>query len=184
MINKSVYITCITFINFKVIRETRLSEKKNFFNIKCTLQVLTGVCVAIYIQIFFILLLLFITGPPTFLLENLKVQYGSYGNLVEVWIQIYSNVELLSSTIRKSDGQKNITSYIDVTRVIGHVVFHGVKVMVLGSKLLFNIRIHNMDDFNNYTVKVCNIKWCINMTLELRAISKYFHILIYTNNKL
>lgn len=110
----------------------------------------------------------------------MNVQYYAYGNLAEVWIQIYSTVQLLSSTIRKSDGQNNITSYIDVTRVIGHVVFHGVKVMVLGSKLLFNIHINNNDDFNNYTVKVCNIKWCINMTLELRAISKYFHILIYT----
>ncbi|CAC5393277.1 unnamed protein product [Mytilus coruscus] len=108
-------------------------------------------------------------GPPTFVLGNMKVQYGAYGNVARVWVQIYSNAELTSSTIRRSDGQNNITSYTEETRAIVYVVFHGVKVMVLGSRLMFDIHIKNDDDFTNYTVKVCNKKGCNNITLELRA---------------
>ncbi|CAC5393285.1 unnamed protein product [Mytilus coruscus] len=108
-------------------------------------------------------------GPPTFLLGNTKVQYGAFDNTASLWVQVYSNIELLSCTIRRSDRQNNETSYTEETRVIGYVVFHGVKVMVLGSKLLFDVYINRNDDFTNYTVKVCNKKGCIYMTLELRA---------------
>lgn len=109
----------------------------------------------------------------------MQVQYGAYVNEAGLLVKIYSDTELFSGTIRRSGGQNNVTSYTEETRVIGHVVFHGVKVMVLGSKLRFDIYINNDDDFTNYTVKVCNKKGCINMTLELRANSKYFHFLIY-----
>lgn len=114
-----------------------------------------------------------IPGPPEFLLDNMQVKYGAIGNLVSFWIQIYSNNELLSSTIQRYDGQNNVTSNTEQTKVLGYIIAHGVRVMVLWTKLHFEIHIQNTDDFTNYTIIVCNTRGCSNMTLELRAASKY-----------
>ncbi|VDI19404.1 Hypothetical predicted protein [Mytilus galloprovincialis] len=108
-------------------------------------------------------------GPPEFLLDNMQVKYGAIGNLISFWIQIYSNNELLNSTIQRYDGQNNVTSNTEQTKVLGYIKAHGVRVMVLGTKLHFEIHIQNTDDFTNYTILVCNARGCSNMTLELRA---------------
>lgn len=112
----------------------------------------------------------------------MKVQYGLFDNVASVHVEIYSNTEMVSGTIQISDSKGNETSFREKTKVIGYVIFHGVKITVLGLKLYFDIHIQNNDQFNNYTAMVCNTMGCNNMTLELREASKYLEINIFKIN--
>ncbi|CAC5393288.1 IGDCC4 [Mytilus coruscus] len=100
-------------------------------------------------------------GPPVYLLENMNVQYGTFGQETTVSIQIYSNTKLLLKKIRRNHAENDLESSIQEETVKGHIMFHGVKVMVSGTKLEFKIHMETAEDFNNYTIIIS-----LTVTLE------------------
>lgn len=107
-----------------------------------------------------------------FLLENLKEQYGTFGHETTVIIQLYSDTMLLSKNIRRNHAEQDLELFFHEKKVHGHVMCHGVKVMVSGTKLEFKIHMGTAEDFNSYTINICNRKYCNNMTFEVRSSGK------------
>lgn len=111
--------------------------------------------------------------PPVFLLENTQyIQYGAYGSEVKLWVEIYSVTKVLSKHIKRYEAKQNIEAYAQEKNVTGHVLFHRMRVTVLGKRLTFKVFMEREEDFNNYTIIVCNIGGCTNMTIEVRSSSK------------
>ncbi|XP_071148145.1 uncharacterized protein [Mytilus edulis] len=107
--------------------------------------------------------------PPVFLLENRYIQYGAYGSEVKLWVEIYSDTKVLSKHIRRYETNQNIEAHAQEKNVTGHVLSHRVRVTVLGIRLTFKVYMERKEDFNNYTIIVCNIGGCTNMTIEVRS---------------
>lgn len=110
--------------------------------------------------------------PPVFLLENRFIQYGAYGSEVKLWVEIYSDAKVLSKHIKRCDTKQNIEAHAQEKIVTGHVLSHRVRVTVLGTRLTFKVYMGRKEDFNNYTIIVCNTEGCTSMTIEVRLSSK------------
>ncbi|XP_071148147.1 titin-like [Mytilus edulis] len=107
--------------------------------------------------------------PPVFLLENRYIQYGAYGSEVKLWVEIYSDTKVLSKHIRRYETNQNIEAHAQEKIVTGHVLSHRVRVTVLGTRLTFKVYMERKDDFNNYTIIVCNTEGCTSITIEVRS---------------
>lgn len=102
----------------------------------------------------------------------MNVQYGTFGHEATICLQIYNDSELFSNTIRRINADNDLETSIQEESVKGHIMFHGVNVMVAGTKITFKIHMKTAEDFTNYTINICNKKNCNNMTLEVRSSGK------------
>ncbi|CAG2195685.1 unnamed protein product [Mytilus edulis] len=158
-LNTAKYMVVVNFnkneCNLKIVKFSR--EEDGIY--KCQYQSMDKIAIHVYT--------IAMKMPPVFLLENTQyIQYGAYGSEVKLWVEIYSVTKVLSKHIKRYEAKQNIEAYAQEKNVTGHVLFHRMRVTVLGKRLTFKVFMEREEDFNNYTIIVCNIGGCTNMTIE------------------
>ncbi|CAC5394317.1 unnamed protein product [Mytilus coruscus] len=105
--------------------------------------------------------------PPVFLNANDPIQFGRYGQKMNVSVLLYNKFGTIQTDILKLNESLNIYGRQETIRT--HDMFHDVNVRVSGIKITFQLTLDKIEDFRDYTIKACNEKGCNKLTVKIRS---------------
>lgn len=108
-----------------------------------------------------------ISVAPVFINANDPIQFGCYGQEMDVSVFVYNKYGTLQTTISKSSKPLNKKG-IQKT-ILKQDIFHGVKVTVAVTNIKFQLTLDGIDGFTNYTVNACNKKGCNAFTVKVTS---------------
>ncbi|XP_052079066.1 uncharacterized protein LOC127717467 isoform X2 [Mytilus californianus] len=107
--------------------------------------------------------------PPIFVNANKPIQFGSYGQKMNLTVHLYNKYGTIQTTISKLNETLNIHGRQE--RILTQDVFHGVNVTVSGIKITFQLTLDKIEDLTEYTTKACNEKGCNDLTVKIKLTS-------------
>ncbi|XP_052079064.1 uncharacterized protein LOC127717466 [Mytilus californianus] len=105
--------------------------------------------------------------PPIFVNANKPIQYGRYGQKIQLKVQLYNKYGTIQTTISKQNETLDIHGRQE--RILTQDMFHGVNVTVSGIKITFRLTLAKIKDFTDYTIKACNNKECNVYTVKVTS---------------
>ncbi|VDI77322.1 Hypothetical predicted protein, partial [Mytilus galloprovincialis] len=106
-------------------------------------------------------------APPIFVSANRPIQYGRFGEKTNLRVHLYTTYGTIQTNISKRNEILKIHGR--QKRILTHDMFHGVYVTVFGIKITFQLKLANIEDFTDYTIKACNNKGCNVFTVKVTS---------------
>ncbi|CAG2207352.1 unnamed protein product [Mytilus edulis] len=97
-------------------------------------------------------------GLPIFVNSNKAIEFGLYGQIIDLTVLVYNNGGSIMTNISKQDESLNIQGKRENSSM--NDVFHGIKITVSGIKITFQLSLKTEADFTSYFINACNQKGC------------------------
>ncbi|CAC5383632.1 unnamed protein product [Mytilus coruscus] len=93
-------------------------------------------------------------GPPIFVKANKRIQFGQYGQKINLSVFLYNKFGNIQTRISNQNMDLKIQSTEE--NIQKYDLFHNVNVTVNGIKISFQMVLNKSEDFKDYTIKACN----------------------------
>ncbi|CAC5372145.1 unnamed protein product [Mytilus coruscus] len=104
--------------------------------------------------------------PPVFVNANKPIQFGRYGQRMNLTVFLYNKYGTIQTTISKQN--ETLHTHGRQETIQTHDIFHDVNVTVSGIKITYLLTVDTIEDFTDYTIKACNGNGCNELTVKIQ----------------
>ncbi|CAC5426783.1 unnamed protein product [Mytilus coruscus] len=108
--------------------------------------------------------------PPIFVNANKPIQFGRYGQKMNLTVLLYNKYGTIQTTISKLFKPLNTETRQETIKT--QDISHDVNVTVSGIKITFQLTLDKIEDFTDYTIQACNEMGCNELTVKITSASK------------
>ncbi|CAC5372146.1 CADM4 [Mytilus coruscus] len=103
--------------------------------------------------------------PPIFVITNKPIQFGRYGQKMNLTVLLYNKYGTIQTTISKQNEPLHTETIQETIKT--QDISHDVILTVSGIKITFQLTLDKIEDFTDYTIKACNEMGCNELTVKI-----------------
>lgn len=112
-------------------------------------------------------------GPPVFVKDNTRIQYGEKGKHMDLKVNVYSISNITCQYI-STDHVENISLDTNVNRITTTDQLHGKPFKIMAWQVVFRFTTLASEQLKKYTVTVCNENGHSKYAISLQFRGKRF----------